>query len=238
MLIIMYYDILEFNEFYYLDDRPKRDIELEVIKYLESHHLPVLKFLWRKCKHLLENEEDVKSIHHLSPKKDYVRILLKTGYFTRRMDKVNNNYLFWDDISQTQWTEMVLYMKIKYPSLQDVPFQTRNQMLLLKFHTVETLSLREEKCPICLNDLLNTDAIETNCEHQYCSKCIKILIVNRTPLSASHIQCVYCRGDIIQLKSMNRDILNKIKYQICNITIANLFWFYLIMFVDFIFQYL
>ena len=66
------------------------------------------------------------------------------------------------------------------------------------------------ECPLCYDQILNKDAVQTNCSHSYCITCVKNMA---TSIKDKTIQpsCPLCRTTITEMKSANTDVLIEYK---------------------------
>jgi len=53
------------------------------------------------------------------------------------------------------------------------------------------------ECPICYENIEENDTTITNCNHKYCTECVKRLITETTP---HRHPCPLCRTEIVEVK--------------------------------------
>jgi hypothetical protein len=68
-------------------------------------------------------------------------------------------------------------------------------------------------CTICMDDLAVSDTVTTNCNHAYCSTCIKTLSTHIKD-NTSKPTCSMCRGQLIELRVCNSDIYTDVTQHI------------------------
>jgi Ring finger domain len=60
-------------------------------------------------------------------------------------------------------------------------------------------------CTICMDDIAASETVTTNCNHVYCSTCIKTLSTHIKDNTAKPT-CSMCRGQLLELRVCNTDI--------------------------------
>lgn len=85
------------------------------------------------------------------------------------------------------------YIPIAYPTKNQWTIET----MIINTETVETLS-KHQHCPICLDDVPSYKSIITNCNHQFCQKCICEHIDISTPQNIP--KCPMCRTVVHQFE--------------------------------------
>ena len=93
---------------------------------------------------------------------------------------------------------------LQFPQQQQQPVVMQKQILIntIKITDPDDETIQNE-CPICLKNYSIDVCFTTNCNHIYCTECLKKHMTTTT--NANHCKCPLCRTEITSLESKQKN---------------------------------